>query len=354
MSDTQIKIIAVGDIAFGEHPMKYHHGVRSAIDENIDIFSSVHAILKSGDIVFGNLENVLSNRSINKDIRKDFFRGCPTDVQILSSNGFNIVNLSNNHIFDHGIEALDDTLSLLDANKIAHVGIDKKTKDFTVEIKKLEIKGKQIGFIGVIIEIGSISAYKPVPKLDELIKKIQSERSNYDYLILSIHWGYEYMNKPSLEQQLIGHKLIDAGIDFIIGHHPHVWQPIERYKKGIIAYSLGNFIFDYTSNTTSVSNILEIQIDENFKMFIHPVKINKFGQPIVYDSKIELCPQETLPLKTSTSKEFQATLYDEKRDAKKCIWKTLLINFWKYDLKWYRWIIKKLMTKKTSQIKERN
>lgn len=61
---------------------------------------------------------------------------------------------------------------------------------------------------------------------------------------MSLHWGNEYIHYPSISQIKLAHKIIDAGIDIIIGHHPHVIQPVERYKNGVIFYSLGNFLFD--------------------------------------------------------------------------------------------------------------
>ena len=86
-------------------------------------------------------------------------------------------------------------------------------------------------------------------KAIELVRKVSEE---VDYLIVSIHWGYEYKHIPSDEIQVkLGHTFIDAGADFIIGHHPHVVQSFEEYNGKFIFYSLGNFVFDqYWSRDT--------------------------------------------------------------------------------------------------------
>ncbi|HAZ64828.1 MAG TPA: capsular biosynthesis protein, partial [Armatimonadetes bacterium] len=65
-----------------------------------------------------------------------------------------------------------------------------------------------------------------------------------DCLVVSLHWGQEYQARPSARQQRLGRAAIDAGADLVLGHHPHVAQPIETYRGKPIVYSLGNAIFD--------------------------------------------------------------------------------------------------------------
>jgi len=80
---------------------------------------------------------------------------------------------------------------------------------------------------------------------EEIIKEdIRSIKNKVDFVVLSLHWGIELSEYPSPEQVEMAHRLVDAGAEVIIGHHPHVLQGIERYKRGLIFYSLGNFIFD--------------------------------------------------------------------------------------------------------------
>ena len=68
---------------------------------------------------------------------------------------------------------------------------------------------------------------------------------------------------PSISQISFAHDIIDAGADIILGHHPHVLQPVEKYKGGIIAYSLGNFVSDMCSEITTKSMILKTIFNQN-------------------------------------------------------------------------------------------
>ena len=99
--------------------------------------------------------------------------------------------------------------------------------------------------------------------------------------MLSVHWGDEFIRCPALEQINLGRRLIDSGVTLIIGHHPHVLQGFERYKKGIIAYSLGNFVSDMRQLSTRETVVFKCQISKNGINNIDyvPVRINRDYQP---------------------------------------------------------------------------
>lgn len=102
-----------------------------------------------------------------------------------------------------------------------------------------------------------------------------------------MHWGDEYINLPSIFQIYFAHDIIDAGADVIIGHYPHVLQPVEKYKGRIISYSLGNFVSDMCSETTKKSMILKIIFNQNQikKVELIPIYINKNYQPEISTNK---------------------------------------------------------------------
>jgi poly-gamma-glutamate synthesis protein (capsule biosynthesis protein) len=90
-------------------------------------------------------------------------------------------------------------------------------------------------------------------------KSARDLASSSDILVVNIHWGEEYKADPNNRQKEMAHLLIDAGVDVIIGHHPHVVQTVETYKNKPIFYSLGNFIFDqYFSPETQKGLAVEI------------------------------------------------------------------------------------------------
>jgi poly-gamma-glutamate synthesis protein (capsule biosynthesis protein) len=85
-----------------------------------------------------------------------------------------------------------------------------------------------------------VAAYDP----DRIEEEVCAARKQADVVIVSLHWGIEYARQPQESQRRIAHSLIDAGAALVIGHHPHTPQPVERHRHGLIAYSLGNFVFD--------------------------------------------------------------------------------------------------------------
>jgi len=76
-----------------------------------------------------------------------------------------------------------------------------------------------------------------------MTEAIAAARTNADFVAVSVHWGDQYEDYPNHFQVTLGHALIDAGADLIIGHHPHVLEGIEFYGNGAIFYSIGNFVF---------------------------------------------------------------------------------------------------------------
>ena len=101
---------------------------------------------------------------------------------------------------------------------------------------------------------------------------------------MSLHWGEEFLDYPSASQVVFAHKLVDAGASLILGHHPHVLQGIERYKGAVIAYSLGNFVFDMWQSPTRVSMVLKVHCAKSTIEFeAVPVYINSSFQPVLLD-----------------------------------------------------------------------
>ncbi len=80
--------------------------------------------------------------------------------------------------------------------------------------------------------------------LKNLENAVKNARENTDWVIISFHWGEEYRQQPTNRQKLLAYSTIDFGADIIIGHHPHIVQPLEYYKEKPIFYSIGNFLFD--------------------------------------------------------------------------------------------------------------
>ena len=123
-------------------------------------------------------------------------------------------------------------------------------------------------------------------KEEEIIKTIKTVKSSNpdNFLIVSMHWGEEYKLTNSPTQQKLAHKIIEAGADLIIGHHPHVVQNIEKYQGKLIFYFLGNFIFDqYFSSDTQQGLTVGIEIyPDRLICRLFPPQIN-LSQPVLME-----------------------------------------------------------------------
>jgi poly-gamma-glutamate synthesis protein (capsule biosynthesis protein) len=188
----------------------------------------------------------------------------PRFVEALKTAGISIVNLANNHIFDYGPEGLFDTISYLDSAGIRHVGTGRNRKEAHAPVV-VSVKGKRIGFLGYYGggEAPSASRTDPgvarreIPAIAADIERLK-DRDSVAYVVVTLHWGTEKEVEPDSSLVWFAHQVINAGADLIIGHHPHVLQGIERYKSGVVVYSLGNFLFGGNHRPTYETALFEV------------------------------------------------------------------------------------------------
>lgn len=208
--------------------------------------------MKKSDIVLGNLETSVSLRGKAMENKEYTFRSSPAALKALKDNNFTAVSIANNHVLDYGRDAFSDTLNNLDKVGMLYAGGGRNKKEANAGVI-IEKNGITVGFLAfskVIpkvdwyatnIRSGIIGSYKVHEK--EFVALIKEIKKNCDVLVVSVHWGKEYATAIRDEEKYIGHSMIDAGADVIMGHHPHVVQGLEIYKDKPIFYSLGNFIF---------------------------------------------------------------------------------------------------------------
>lgn len=283
-----LTIYAVGDLMFGEKSLCYNFGVKSIIrNKGVDyLFKNLKDIFENGDIIFGNLEAPISNYTNKKGFKADFFRANPDVIKGLKNANFNVLSVANNHIMEHGEEAFLSTIHLLKKNNIIPGGISNNAL--------LEIKGSKVAIMAYsfIEDFVSNPLYNRVTSEKDILEDVKKIKSSVDIIILSLHWGSEFTDKPSLFQVKFAHEAIDAGADIILGHHPHVLQGIEKYHNGIIAYSLGNFIFDMWQKRLRNTMILRVDLLKNGigNIEVIPIHIKDDYQPEI------LCGEEATSL----------------------------------------------------------
>ncbi len=270
-------------------------------------------MIEAADIAFGNLECPISTGGTpfpNKPPGVTF-RAEPQAADVLKDAGYDVVSLANNHMNDYGTTAVDETLGLLDLVGVAHAGAGRSG----AEARRAAIvsrSGYTIAFLAYaesvwsVIEardppwpkpLATMAATGPVPALgygpaaapgpasdvrgrsgtaiireDTLRSDIENlkNRPGIDLIVVSFHWGDEFMQVPYARQRRIAQLAIDCGADVVLGHHPHVLQGIEKYKNGLVFYSLGNFVFDMDPDATydSMVVILWAEKDETGRALV--------------------------------------------------------------------------------------
>ncbi len=245
-------------------------------------------------LIIGNLETVLSDRILKSiKLKNDKIISPVVALQSLKKAGITCLSLANNHVFDYGTEGLTDTINNLRNNGFLYFGAGMNHAEAHA-ICQVNHRGKKIGVLSrtFTCEAANSSFSTEEPQAAELnyhalTDCIKNKRHFYDFLIVILHFGFEYCFYPNSEDVKFCRELIDHGADLIVGHHPHVFQGIEKYKHGLIAYSLGNFLFDISDEPfpdTSSGLILKVQLTEcvnhslNIKDYsVEPVLINKNG-----------------------------------------------------------------------------
>jgi poly-gamma-glutamate capsule biosynthesis protein CapA/YwtB (metallophosphatase superfamily) len=225
--------------------------------------------LRSADITVGNLESPISARGTAE--RKTYaFRAPLPAAESLAYAGFNLVNLANNHILDYGPQALADTLETLAAQDVQAVGAGMNALEAHAPVM-IEINGLRLAFLGYMdippatYDYRSWEAGPNQPGVawaheEHVQQGVTAAKAQADIVIVLVHNGYELMQQVASQQQKIAHLAIDSGASLVIGSHPHVLQRVERYKDGLIAYSMGNFVFDNFLFPSNYSAILVVEL----------------------------------------------------------------------------------------------
>ena len=245
-------------------------------------------LLKSADITFGNLESPITpGRKINTN--EMVFRADPEVVEGLNLAGFDVLTLANNHSLNFGKEGLNDTFGYLKDAGIEYIGAGESVSEAYLptirEAGYITFAFLGYSYAGKTLDSYESLEYNPTVAFmdtEKMIVDVEQATNLADYVIVSMHDGYEYQFTPNQHQKDFAHAAIDAGAALVVGHHPHVVQTMEQYNNGFILYSLGNFVFDQMwSQETREGIIAEIAFSkrgiEGFEFF--PIIIEDYSQP---------------------------------------------------------------------------
>ena len=182
------------------------------------------------------------------------------------------LSLANNHSLDYGSDGYKNTVKTLEESGFKASG--HATVISTSSLSVIESKGQRVLVLHTNATYGGLDVSKA--------KSILESAGPADLAVVYIHWGTEYEPLNDTVQENLAHQFIDAGFDLVVGHHPHVVQNVERYKDGLIFYSLGNFIFDqYWMPEVQEGLVLKVvKQPDNWEVELIPVEsITKRTQP---------------------------------------------------------------------------
>jgi poly-gamma-glutamate capsule biosynthesis protein CapA/YwtB (metallophosphatase superfamily) len=243
-------------------------------------FREIKRELERHEIACANLECSISTRGTRFSPDKGiYFRADPGVLPGIAGSGFDFLSLANNHSLDWGPDALSDTMSALKKAGVLYAGAG-TTVDEAFQPAVFTVGGASVAFIALndVYPFACSESGKTAMTLSlrdkALGARIRELEAGHDVLIASVHAGVEYDRKQEETKERAFRMLVDLGVDLVLGHHPHVVQDVEIYKGRVIAYSLGNLVFDQSwSAKTSEGLLLEVGFAGERPVYCNPMPI---------------------------------------------------------------------------------
>ena len=237
------------------------------------LFAGVADVFRQADYGFVNLETPVA--PMHSKGSKPFQFDAPIALlQSLKFSGVKIVSFANNHVFDQGHVGFFESLDHLREQGLLFTGAGADAEQAWKPVI-VEKNGIKVGWLGMTRWLNGNRnpeknsdphvAFYPYPDQSDgapgrddagVLEAVKAARAECDLLIVSIHWGIEYATAPNPQDVEIAHNMLEAGASAVIGHHPHVLQPIETYlthdkRNTVIFFSLGNFLSNQSRNYVS-------------------------------------------------------------------------------------------------------
>jgi len=209
-------------------------------------FAEVRGRCNNADIVFGNLESIISdqNGETVSPTSNIVFCAPPIAAEVLRDTHFAVLSLANNHTFDYGVKGIQDACASLDDAGVAYTGIIPETSAIAPPVI-IEKNGIRIGFVAYTKVLNFQKGKRYVAFFDSVRAHddIVALQPQVDFIITSYHGGIEYSDREDSVAVREMKMLADFGARIVVGHHPHVPLGIHRYNDAWIFSSLGNFVF---------------------------------------------------------------------------------------------------------------
>ena len=244
-AEATLKLVAVGDL------IPHQDVQRAALQAGgwAPLWEDLTPLLREADLGFVNLETPVAPGSGRPGV--PFVFNAPAELPgALKATGFTVLSCANNHAYDQGRRGLGETLARLEQSGLVPLGAG-PAPEAAMAPRILERKGFRVAFLAFTDLLNGLPARRQgdplVARLGaDALGAVASARSTAHAVVVSVHWGNEYERQPSRRQRDCAARLVAAGADLVLGHHPHVLQPVEEVeaggRKGIVAFSLGNFL----------------------------------------------------------------------------------------------------------------
>lgn len=262
------------------------------------VFAGVQPALDGADVLVGNLECAITTNG-RPQPKTYTFVAPPESAKALGLAGFDVLSLANNHAMDFGKAGLADTVNNLNQNGIQGVGAGMNAAEAhrPVILNRNGLTLAFLAYVNVPVENDGFDAQDwtatdSQPGIawadpGQITRDVTAAKKQADVVIVLLHSGYEITSIiPGISpaQRLAAHTAIDAGASLVLGSHPHFLQSMERYHGGLIAYSLGNFVFDDYQGIANASIILRVVLNRNgFQSYQWIPVLIKNGLPAVTD-----------------------------------------------------------------------
>ncbi|GHV20089.1 capsular polysaccharide biosynthesis protein [Spirochaetia bacterium] len=271
--NNEVTMIAVGDNLIH---IELINNAKTGNDEFnfLPYYKNVRSLIETADIAFINQETLIAGSEF---VYSGYpaFNGPAALGDAIAGLGFDVVNHATNHSMDKGEKAVYKVIEYWDKRpEILMLGLNRSADDRnekTITTKNIiERNNIRFGFLSYTYGLNGISLPKDKPWLVSLIdtevmaREIDALRPLCDILIVSMHWGNEYEHKPSKRQLELAEFLSTHNVDLVIGHHPHVVQPIKTFNRGdgkttLVFFSLGNFISAQVQNYTLLGGMMRVR-----------------------------------------------------------------------------------------------
>jgi Bacterial capsule synthesis protein PGA_cap len=239
LEDSSLRLQVFGDVLLSKQNTNY----------NLDLFENLSALLRWGHYNIVNLEGPMTQYDKKEYPSMPFsLKMPPITAEILKHVGVSHVTQSNNHTMDYGLIGVRETQKLLEKVGIVSAGFGQNSQEAS---KPMVLKYKNVS-----VAVFSFTTTYPqeawasktksgvaAPSLSEMERLIAEAAFQYDFVVVSYHWGDELSPYPLAHQKARAHAALKAGAHFVYGHHAHIAQSIERVQDKVVAYNLGNFVF---------------------------------------------------------------------------------------------------------------